>query len=925
MKIALFVLGLVGLVSLKANCQSHLISGSYKEAYLVDMVNDLESRYQLRFFFSPELDSAKINLEFEDISLKEALKQLTEYSSINFLLKDDKTIIATWQYVVETKLDPVLFDLEAEEGEPSFVGEQRYILEEIREIVELDKHCRIENQLNEIGESGNQFKGSSATIAGYIREASNGEPLVGASVYRKDPLVGVVTDQYGYFSLTLPKGRYEIFFTSTGMRSTKRQIILYSDGELSIDLEDDIISLKEIVVTGEKNVVDNLQTGFANLNIKNIKQIPSILGEADIMKIALTLPGVQTVGEGAAGFNVRGGSADQNLVLLNDVPVYNTNHLFGFFSVFNPDVIASANLYKSGIGAHYGGRISSVFDVSLRDGNKKKMTYKGGISPITAKLTVEGPIKKDTSSYILGIRSTYSDWLLSLLNDSELRNSTASFSDIVGKVSHSINSNNRLIASGYFSRDRFKLNSDSLYRYFNSNASLQWRHTFSNQLHAVSSVSYANFNYSLSDETNPVNAFKLDYNINHYAIKSEFNYFPNEKMNVKFGLSSTIYKLQPRKKLPLGSSSLVEPIVLFNEKGVESALYGGYEYDFNDRLSVYGGIRLSSFNSLGPGQSFNFQSDSPIESSSIIDTVQHTRNELIKTYVRPELRASARYKLRDDLSLKVSYDRLNQYIHVLSNTISISPIDAWRLSGKAIKPQIGNQYSAGLYRTFFGTSLEMSLEGYYKRVDNVLEYKDGSELLLNEVIEADVIGAQGKSYGLEFLFKKQSGKFTGWISYTYARSLLRTNSPFPEDQINSGEFYSSNFDKPHTAVLVSNFKVNRRVNISLNMNYSSGRPTTFPISKYTLKGQPLLLFTDRNQFRIPYYFRTDVAFNFEGNHRVHKKIHGSWSFSVYNLTSRSNAYSVFFRSENGEIKGYKLSIFKEAIPTLTYHFQRNLK
>ncbi len=924
MKTRLVILSLVLSVYFKSQCQAQLIlKGSYKEVNFVDLVSDLETRYELKFFFSPELDSAKINLEFKDISLKEVLRQLTEFSGINFLLKDDKTIIATGQQVVETKLDPLLFNLTPDDRGASFGGEQRYILEEIREIIELDKNDGLEIQLKEIGESVNRFKGSSATIAGYVRDAKTGEPIFGASVFKKDPLVGAVTDQFGYFSLTLPKRRHEIFFTSTGKRPTKRQVILYSDGELSIDLVDDIISLKEVVVTSEKNVVENLQTGFMNLNIQNIKQIPSILGEADIMKIALTLPGVQTVGEGAAGFNVRGGSADQNLVLLNGVPVYNTNHLFGFFSVFNPEVIANANLYKSGIGAHYGGRISSVFDVSLRDGNKKRTTYKGGISPVTAKFTLEGPIKKDSSSYLIGIRSTYSDWIISLLKDPELRNSTGSFSDIVGKASHNINDNNRLIVSGYFSRDKFKLNSDSLYQYFNSNASLQWRHTFSNQLHAVSSVSFANFNYSLSSDINPINAFRLNYNINHFALKSEFNYFPSERVEIKFGMSSIIYKLQPGKKLPFGSSSLVEPIMLFNEKGVESALYGGYEYEFNDRLSVYGGLRLSNFNSLGPGRSFRYQSDSPIESTSIIDTVQHAKNELIKTYVRPELRASTRYKLRDDLSFKISYDRLNQYIHVLSNTISISPIDAWRLSGKAIKPQIGNQYSAGLYKTFFGTSLEMSLEGYFKRVDNVLDYKDGSELLLNDIIETDVIAAQGKSYGLEFLVKKQSGKFTGWISYTYARSLLRTNSTFPQEQINSGEFYSSNFDKPHTAVLVSNFKLNRRVNISLNMNYSSGRPTTFPIAKYTLRGQSLLLYTDRNQFRIPYYFRTDVAFNFEGNHRIHKKIHGSWSFSVYNLTSRSNAYSVFLRSENGEIRGYKLSIFKDAIPTLTYHFQRN--
>ena len=900
------------------------LSGSYNETSFADLVDDLESRYQLNFFFSPALDSTIVQLEFHEITIDEVLVQLTNRTGINFLQKDNGTIIATGNYVVEPGLNPTFFNLkESADTVQNALVNQNSVLEGIRETRELDSQERLENQLTEIGQVVNRLKGTTATIAGYIREAKTGEPVVGASVFKRDPLIGVTTDQFGYFSFTLAKGRHELFFTSTGMKTTRRQIVLHSDGELSVNLENDIISLKEVVVTGERNVVENLQTGFSNLNLKTIKQVPSFLGESDIMKVALTLPGVQTVGEGAAGFNVRGGSADQNLVLLNDVPVYNTNHLFGFFSVFNPEVIASANLYKSGIRAHYGGRVSSVFDVALREGNKKRTTYKGGISPVTAKFTLEGPIKKDTTSYIVGLRSTYSDWILSLLNDPDFRNSTGSFSDIVAKVSHNLNDNNRLLLSGYYSRDRFQLNSDSLYRYFNSNAALQWIHTFSNQLHAVSSLSYANFNYSLSRDTNPVEAFRLKYNINHYGIKSEFNYYPGDRASFKFGVSSTIYQLQPGSKLPIGSTSLIEPIRLLNEKGIESALHAGLEYELSKRLSVYGGLRLSTFSSLGPGQTFNYAPGNPRETSFITDTIQHSKNEFIKTFVRPEIRGSGRFKLKEDLSIKASYERLNQYLHVLSNTISISPIDVWRLSGNAINPQKADQYSLGLYKTFFGTSLELSLEGYHKKLDNVLEYQDGAELLLNEVIETDVIGAEGKSYGLEFLIKKQSGKFTGWLSYTFARSFLRTKSIFPGEQINSGSFYASNFDRPHTAVLVTNFKANRRINVSLNINYSSGRPTTLPVARYSLKGQPILLYTERNKFRVPYYFRTDLSFNFEGNHRVHKKIHGSWSFSIYNLTSRANAYSVFFRSENGEIKGYKLSIFRDAIPTITYHFRRN--
>jgi hypothetical protein len=491
----------------------------------------------------------------------------------------------------------------------------------------------------------------------------------------------------------------------------------------------------------------------------------------------------------------------------------------------------------------------------------------------------------------------------------------------VGKITHKLNERNDLVVSAYHTRDNFRFGSDSLYEYFNSNAMIQWRHTFSNRLQSITSFSFANYNYNLSSDINPVNAFRIKYNIDDYTVKTDFTYSSSERGFLKFGISAKHYQLQPGEKRALGESSLVEPVVLSDERGLESGIYGGYEYNFNSRLSAYGGFRLSMFNRLGPGQEFIYRTNLPREEENIVDTIAYSKNENMKTYFGPEFRFSARYKIKEDLSVKVSYDRMNQYLHVLSNTTAISPIDAWRLSGPAIEPQIGNQYSIGLYKTFFGTSLEMSIEGYYKRVNNVLEYKDGADILLNRTLETDVISATGKSYGIEMLLKRQSGKISGWLSYTYARSLIQANGEFSSEQINSGEFYPSNFDKPHSVVLISNYKINRRVNIGLNVNYSTGRPATYPVVKYQFKGQPFLQYSDRNQYRIPDYFRIDLAINLEGNHKVHKKIHGSWSLSVYNLTSHPNAYSVFFRNDSGEIKGYKLSVFKNAIPTITYHFQ----
>jgi carboxypeptidase-like protein/TonB-dependent receptor-like protein len=898
---------------------SQLYSGSYQQILFADFITELESNYNLKFYYSSELDSIQVNLEFKDVELSTLLNKLTVETQTNFFIKSTSVIISTGNFIINPQLENGLFGQEQEIS--TLLSDRKSILENIRERAIIDREEALENQVIEIGEASDRFSGKSAIISGYVKEVETGEPVVGASVFKKDPLVGVITDQFGYYSFSLEKGKVNIYVNSIGMKSTKRQVMLYSDGNLNFELRDGIISLNEVVVTAEKNTVETLQTGFASLNVKDIKQMPSAMGEADIMKIALTLPGVQTVGEGSSGFNVRGGSVDQNLVLLNDVPVYNTDHLFGFISVFNPDVLGGANLYKSGIGAHYGGRISSVFDVAIKDGNKKKFGFKGGVSPITAKLMVEGPIKKDTSSYIFAARSTYSDWIFSILDDPALRNSSASFYDLVGKVNHSINADNELVFSAYYAQDEFKLNTDSLYTYVSGNAALQWRHTFSNRLNAVSSISFANYNYSLKAEVKPLEAFELDYNIDHYSIKSEFNYFTKDNASIKFGISSTLYQLQPGSKKAIGESSLIKPISLLNEKGIESAIYIGSEYELSSKFSVYGGFRLSMFNSLGSSQSFKYKPDTPKEEEFISDTIQYSNNELIKTYVGPELRLSGRYKLRDDISVKLSFDRMNQYIHLLSNTASFSPTDTWRLSGIDIKPQIGNQFSLGFYKTFFGTSVEMSVEGYYKLVDNLLEYKDGADLLLNEALETDVIGAKGKSYGVEFLLKKNSGKFTGWLSYTYSRSLIQANGMYATERINNGEFYPSNYDKPHTAVIITNYKFNRRVNFSANFNYSTGRPATYPLAKYGLKNQSILLYTNRNQYRIPDYFRVDVAFNIEGNHKVHKKIHGSWSFSVYNLLGRSNAYSVFFKNEGGQINGYKLTVFKSAIPTITYHFK----
>ncbi len=902
------------IVCIYAQDKEILISGDYSNLPLKDVILDIESKYPYQFYYLSDWDSLSVSINLSDVSLQLFLDEMSESTGLSFFSHSNGKVIVTSGINISPKVDGLDSSINNAQENFSVLFDQSGIFEE-------DEIDEIEQIIIEIGDISDRNKGNTATIAGYLKVADTGEPMIGATVSIKDPVMGVVADQYGYYSITLSKGTHEIHFNSIGMKATKRQVVLYGDGILNLGLKDEIVALKEVIVSAERDNVDNLQTGVASLNMQNIKDIPTMFGEADIMKIALMLPGVQTVGEGASGFNVRGGGIDQNLILLNDVPVYNTNHLFGFFSVFNPDVISNANLYKSGMRARYGGRVSSVFDVALREGNKKKFSAKGGISPATAKVTVEGPIKQDTSSFIIGVRSTYSDWILSLLDDPALRNSNASFSDLTARFNFQIDPKNTLILAGYHSRDRFQLNSDTIYRYFNSNLALQWRHTFSNQLYAITSIAYANYTYNLTGGEEGISGFEMDYSINDTSLKTNFNYFPNARNRMSFGLSSTWYNLHPGEKRPLGAASLVDKVSLATESGVETAIYAGNEFEMNSRLSFYAGLRLSMFTSLGPAESFVYNPEGPKEIVSILDTISYKSGEPIKTYGGPELRFSTRYKLSADVSVKFSYDRTQQFIHVLSNTVSVSPTDTWRLSSPHIKPQVGDQVSAGIYKRFFGTGIEASVEGYYKRVKNVLEYKDGASLLLNEVLETEVINSLLKAYGLEFLIKKKTGKFNGWLSYTYSRSLVRAKGTYPSERINSGEFFPSNFDRPHVLVLVSNYKFNRRISTSLNVTYNSGRPSTIPQTEYQFNGQPLVFYTNRNEFRIPDYFRVDLAVNLEGNHRVHKRVHGSWSLSIYNLTGRDNAYSVFFKTQNAEIKGFKLSVFSQPIPTITYNFQ----
>jgi hypothetical protein len=666
--------------------------------------------------------------------------------------------------------------------------------------------------------------------------------------------------------------------------------------------------------------IKSSQMGVQKIDIKTIKQVPVAFGEADILKVVLTLPGVKSVGEASTGLNVRGGAADQNLILFNDATIYNPAHFFGLFSAFNPELVKDVELYKSSIPAKFGGRLSSVIDINSREGNKKKLTGSAGIGLLTSRFNLEGPLVKNKSSFLLGARTTYAKWLLNVLPD-QYKNSQASFNDVNLNITHEFNKKNTLYLTGYMSNDRFNLNSDTFYTYGNRNVSLKLKHVFNNKLNALLTAGYDRYQYKISSDKNPVNSYQLGFDINQTYGKLHFNYYAGLKHKIEFGINSILYKLHPGFYEPLGAKSLVKADTVATEQALESALYISDKYSITPALTLDAGIRFSMFNYLGPQNIHTYGPGIPRTADNMIAAVPYSKGDFIKTYGGPEYRISMRYAFSDSFSIKAAYNTQRQYIHSISNITSMAPTDIWKLSDPNIKPQYGDQLSLGLYKNLKANTIEASVEVYYKNIHNYLDYKSGASLIMNHHVETEVINTKGKAYGIEVMIKKLTGKINGWISYTYSRTLLQMDDPIAGELINKGGFYPANYDKPHDITFVGNYRASHRFSISLNATYSTGRPITLPVGNFYYAGSLRTLYAERNAYRIPDYFRIDFSMNIEGNHKVKQVTHNSWTIGIYNLTGRKNPYSVYFVSEGGAINGYKLSIFGSAILYINFNIR----
>ena len=786
----------------------------------------------------------------------------------------------------------------------------------------LEQKATSENKVYTIGDENAANIPARVILNGMITDFRTGEPIVGAVIYTENMVNAAATDAFGFYTIQLPSGRQRLLLRGTGLKETYRQVMLYGNGKLDIELEEQVYSLREVVVTADRIAnIRNTAIGVERMQIREIKNVPTVFGETDVIRVVMMLPGVKAVGEASSGFNVRGGATDQNLILFNNGTVYNPTHLFGFFSAFNPDLVKDIELYKSSIPTKYGGRISSVLDITGREGNKKEFTGSASLGLLTSRMTLEGPIGEKTS-FILGGRTTYSDWMLKMLpDDSGYREGTAGFYDLNLIVDHKFSDRDNLYLSGYYSHDRFQFTEFNQYGYTNLNASAKWRHLFSNQLTSTFILGYDHYDYINRMSENPYEAYLLQFDINQVFARLDFTSYLNDKHTLDFGLGALLYQLKPGDFLPDAPESLIRQDNIQQEKALESAIYLTDRWDISPAFSINAGVRYSLFNVMGP-RTYNVYDPAFLpQETYIMATKEVSGNNIFKTWQYPELRLSARYIFNEDMSVKAGVNTLSQYIHKLSNTTIMSPTDTWKLSDANIKPQKGMQAAAGIYKNFMNSAIETSVELYYKTMNDYLDYRSGAQLMMNHHIETDVISTQGRAYGVELMLKKTQGKLNGWLSYSYSKTELRQNDKRDEYPVNRGEWYPAAYDKPHEFKLAGNYKFTQRYSVSLNCDYSTGRPITLPTSKYEYAGGEVVYYSERNQYRIPDFFRLDLAVNIEPSHKLTLLTHSSVSFGVYNLTGRKNAYSVYYTAENGVLKGYMMSIFGAPVPYISYNIK----
>jgi len=768
------------------------------------------------------------------------------------------------------------------------------------------------------------YSQQSFTISGTVRDGATGEQLIGVSVVEKTLKKGTVTNEYGFYSLSLNAGNAVLVFNYLGFEEKSIPLKLNKNISFNLELKESSEQLQEIVVTESslENQVRSTQMSVSKLQAKEIKKMPQLLGEVDIIRTLTLLPGVSTVGEGSSGFNVRGGNIDQNLILGDEAPVFNSSHLAGFFSVFNADVVKEIKLYKGGIPAQYGGRLSSVLDIRLKEGNSKHFSGTGGLGLLSSRLLLEGPIIDDKLSWLIAGRRSYADLFIRLSPDETINQNILYFYDLNGKLNYKINEKNTLYLSGYYGRDVFGIQDAFGFDWGNTTATLRWNSILTNKLFANFTMVYSDYLYTLGTPEEQEFQFKWNSRIQNYVSSADFTLYRTPESKIKFGLSNTYYLFDPARITGSVSAELQE------QKAIEPSIYISSEQKISNRLTLDYGLRFGAFFRMGPFTESLYRDGESLEDSSVIGTRDYASGQAIASFLNLEglePRIAANYLIDEVQSIKASYNRTRQYIHLISNTTATTPIDIWRPSSTYIEPAIADQVALGYFRNIeiYKQKYELSAEIYYKEMRNVLDYKDGADLIFKENIETELIAGQGRAYGLELLLRKNTGRLTGWIGYTLSRTERLVDGQFTGEQINNGDWFASNYDKTHDLSIVANYQINQKWDIGMVWVFQTGRPITYPSARGEYEGIVFPVYDNRNGARVPNYHRLDFSANYTKEKKPQGKWESSWAFGIYNVYARRNPYSVFFQEaalQTNITEAVQLSIFGTFIPSVTYNF-----
>jgi hypothetical protein len=888
----LLLLLLLGLISFSLYSQNvtDIKLSIQQETPLATALTILEKSHSVKFFYGDDwLDPFYLTEAHNGQTLQTALEDVLKNSGIEFSLMfgyavifvKDPTQALAYQSMLQTAV------------------EEKKVVEKI--II------------------GSKTKSLRKTVAlsGIVRDDLS-KALLSEVVVLVDNATSIVSDSKGHFSLNISPGLHVITFQLPSYRQKVVDLEIYESGSVDILLEDNPTILEEIEITDQAIVTRGI--GQSSIKMVDLKRAPTFLGEADLIKQVQNQPGVTTVGEVATGFNVRGGGVDQNLVLYDGVPIFNTSHALGFFTAFNSDAIENVSFYRGGIPAEYGGRLSSVLDIKSKEGNPLQWKGTGGVGIISSYLTFGGPIKKDTTTFIASFRTSYSDWMLNLVKSNylDLRKSAVSFYDGSFKLAHKFTNKSKLTFSGYTSHDDYKIRNDTLFSTRNIATALKYDQILRQNFFVSATLSYGEYSYTISDQ-DVANAFKLKYDIMHPSLKIDFLRDGDHK--ISFGLHNTYYVFSPGSMEPTTLESDARSTTILKEHSIETALYLQDEFDLTEKLKINGGLRFSIYNRTGPGTVYSYKQGEARELRNVEDSVTYGTGDVMKTYSGLEPRVSLQYQINEFASIKVGYNRMYQYLHLVTNTAAVTPIDVWQSSNAHFRPQISDQFSAGYYKKLHRSSYEAYTEVFYKTAKNALDFKDGSRIILNKNMETALVSGTAEAYGGEFSIAKVKGRLLGTLNYTYSRSLRKIQGLVTSETINNGNYYPTNYDQPHVTNMNWRYGISRRIFFSGNFTYHTGRPISLPGGKYFVDGIPVQDFSERNKYRIPDYHRLDLAFIIESTHKI-KKIDGTWVISFYNVYARKNAYAVFFQDDGtGSLVPYKLSVIGTIIPSVSYSFK----